>query len=121
MWMSMTSCVCSAAVTNPFVGSVSFVISCGAPHVSAVGAWLFVRFISLFLSAEPLCITITCEGFTETGDTPFGPLRRFPELQEGVHAFGICARVEVRLLRDLAPSALPLFLPIFADDGNVPL
>eukprot|EP00903_Cladosiphon_okamuranus_P015961 g14743.t1 len=46
--------------------------------------------------AEPLGINITAESFTEKGDTAFGPLERngVPELLDGLHTFGICARVE---------------------------
>lgn len=60
------------------------------------------------LSAEPLGITIAAEGFTQTGDTPFGPLERFdiPELREGLHAFGICAHVEVGFCGDDALMCL---------------
>lgn len=48
--------------------------------------------------AEPLGINIVAGGITQRGDTPFGPLDRVdaPELRDGLHAFGICAHVEVR-------------------------
>lgn len=48
------------------------------------------------VSAEPLEITITAEGFTQAGETPFGAPGQFPDLLGGVHSFGLCARVEVR-------------------------
>lgn len=61
--------------------------------------------------AEPLGINITAESFTEKGDTPFGPLERsgVPELLDGLHTFGIRARVEVRTEpkgQEVAPKRL---------------
>ncbi len=49
------------------------------------------------LAAEQLGINITAECFTQEGESGFGPVERseIPELQDGLHVFGICARVEV--------------------------
>ncbi|CAM9213147.1 unnamed protein product [Ectocarpus sp. 12 AP-2014] len=53
--------------------------------------------------AEPLEINIAAETFTQSGDTPFGPLERLgvPELQDGLHTFGICANVEAATVYSL--------------------
>ena len=55
-------------------------------------------FVDVSAVAEPLGITISAEGFTEKGNTPFGPLESVGStaLTGGLHAFGIVARIEVR-------------------------
>lgn len=62
--------------------------------------WLvyFVVIFSFFVAAEPLGITVSAEAFTEKGNTSFGFLESVGSsvLEGGLHAFGICARIEVR-------------------------
>lgn len=50
-----------------------------------------------FSPAEPLAITIAAQGFTTRAGTPLGSpySKGVPEIHDGVHSFGICARVEV--------------------------
>ena len=61
-------------------------------------ACLFVVIFSFFVAAEPLGITVSAEAFTEKGNTSFGFLESVGSsvLEGGLHAFGICARIEVR-------------------------
>lgn len=96
--MARSSHAAGQRTVSPLQGKSQQACVKGATSLHTPAHLLFPNYDSLFeraFPAEPLGITITAGAFSETGDTPFGPLNWFPDLRDGVHAFGVCARVEV--------------------------